>query len=136
MNERMQSNRKKFVHNASDAWEITSDIPIDRVPDVQIIDRRLPGRLGSFIYPLDAVFTLKRMPKTTCADFETVLSNERSKRFPTGHLNHISILEDQMTNETTNMSDDDEDESESNDDEGDENCQDEHDSQWDDDDDE
>jgi hypothetical protein len=47
------------VHNAGDGWTITSDLPcaaLVRDPDAQVLERRLPGRLGRYVLPRDAVF--------------------------------------------------------------------------------
>ena len=134
--ERSECCRRRFVHNETDSWEITSDIPIERVPHVAIMNRRLPGRLGSFIYPHDAVFTLKGASKTTHADFDVVIVRERSKRASTGHLNHISVSEQDLNEDVGCPSDEEDDESETDDDEVDEQCgEGEEGAQWDEDDD-
>ena len=121
-NERSACRRRRFIHNETDSWEITSDIPIERVPHVAIMDQRLPGRLGSFIYPHDAVFTLKGTSKTTHADFDVVIVRERSKRASTGHLNHISVSEHNPSEDVGCASDEEEDDIETDDDEVDEPC--------------
>ena len=136
LNEETGFQRRRYVHNETDAWEITSDIPIDRVPEINVIDRCFPGRLGSFIYPMDAVFTLKHATTTTCADLKRILFAERSQRSSQSHLNHISVSEHETIVEENNASDDEDEESETDEDDVDENCEgEEGDAEWDEDDD-
>lgn len=133
LNEEPGCQRKRYVHNEADTWEITSDSPIDRVPEINVLDRCLPGRLGSFIYPMDAVFTLKHGTKTTCADLKRILLTERSQRSSQSHLNHISVSEHDTVPEENNASDDEDEESETDEDDVDENCEgEEGDGEWDD----
>jgi len=44
-----------FVHNSYSDWAISSDYPVDAVLSCPLSSTRLPGRLGAYIYPADAV---------------------------------------------------------------------------------
>ena len=105
--------RKHHVHNETDDWEITSGHRVDEIATVDIVERMLPGRLGSFIYPSDAVFTLKKSANTLPHHLEEIVARERSKRNGINRINHISVEidVDQRQSEDEDMSgDDDEDE--------------------------
>ena len=43
------------VHATGPQWRITSKVPIDKVAEVDVLNRVLPGLLGRYIYPRDAV---------------------------------------------------------------------------------
>ena len=43
------------VHASGPEWTITSKVSIDKVAEVDILNRVLPGLLGRYIYPKDAV---------------------------------------------------------------------------------
>lgn len=44
------------IHLATENWSISSAHPITKLGTVAVLDRVLPGLLGSFFYPSDAVF--------------------------------------------------------------------------------
>jgi hypothetical protein len=47
---------RKYVHHTTAAWRITSRLPCAALvrEDVEVLDRRLPGALGRYVYPADA----------------------------------------------------------------------------------
>lgn len=67
----------RHVHASYDDWRVTSDVPVDTLPDT-VLDVILPGRLGRFIYPSDAVFHIEGREATRWADYERVAREERS----------------------------------------------------------
>lgn len=110
----------RHVHNETDTWTITSTVPIDDVIHTTVLDRILPGLLGAFVYPDDAVFSMKKKRETTCSDLRRVLQEESSNRQTHGHINHISIREDLAARE--DPSDEEEEDEEAEDEEGDDRC--------------
>jgi len=99
---------------------ITSDVAIDGVIHATVLDRILPGLLGAFVYPDDAVFSMKKTSETTCSELRRVSQEESSKRQTRGHINHISITERDVTHE--DPSDEEEEEEEANEEECDDRC--------------
>lgn len=93
--------KKKHVHIRCNEWEVTSDVAIVDVPFCKVLDRILPGRLGSYIYPDDAVFTCTDRQRTTYSDLALCIERERTKRNGTHQINHISVV----TNETVVLED-------------------------------
>ena len=55
-------NVQMHVHAFTDEWVVTSKWRIDDVVHCLLLDRLLPGRLGTYIFPLDAVFHLRAHP--------------------------------------------------------------------------
>ena len=46
-----------YKHAEGDEWTITSHTPVDRsLLEVDVLDIALPGKLGTYILPKDAVF--------------------------------------------------------------------------------
>ena len=103
--------RKKHIHVQCKEWDVTSDHSISEVPFCKVLDRVLPGRLGSYIYPCDAVFMCLDRQKTTKKDLDGVMQRERSKRAVVQHINHISVPTNEVdANGLEEPSDDDDDE--------------------------
>lgn len=88
--------KKKHVHARSSEWEITSDRAIADVPFCDVLDRILPGRLGSYVYPADAVFACATRKSTTDADLASIIAKERSKRTGGHYINHITVAANEV----------------------------------------
>jgi hypothetical protein len=76
--------RLPHVHAATDAWEITSACPIEDVLTLDVdavLDKVLPGRLGFYVYPVDAVLCCKNehgnIRDTTTTDLDRTMRSER-----------------------------------------------------------
>ena len=95
-NDRDGVRKKRYVHIQCNEWDVTSDHPVSDVPYITVLDRVLPGRLGSYIYPRDAVFACLDRQVTKKSDLDSVIQREKSKRVGVQHINHISV----STNET------------------------------------
>ena len=83
--------RRQYVHNETVDWDVTSDISFDNVPHVDIIHTTFPGRLGTYIYPKDAVFSLRHSTTTTPDDLCTTMHEERSTRASVWHMHHMTV---------------------------------------------
>jgi len=61
------------------SWVITSDVPLqpDSILSMEPLSTPLPGRLGSYLLPRDAVLHWPHRKQTTIMDFQTLLQNER-----------------------------------------------------------
>ena len=93
-----------------DTWEVTSDVRISDVPFCTVLERVLPGRIGAYIYPSDAVVTFLDHNVTKKTDLDGVIAREKSKRVGVHHINHISVSSKQTEGGATDdVSDDDED---------------------------
>ena len=76
---------KKYVHLRGDeeiaenSWIITSDVPLERdaMLSMEPLSTPLPGRLGSYLLPRDAVLHWPHRKHTTILDFQTLLQSER-----------------------------------------------------------
>ena len=99
-----------FLHHSTSDWEVTSDSPIESVCDGAVLTKELPGRLGAYVYPWNAVFTLKNKTQTSLQDYynschsETVIVTERH------HMNHISVEVTETTVQSDNECEDEEEE--------------------------
>lgn len=101
--------KKKHSHLQFETWEITSDYTIADVPFCPVTTRVLPGRLGTYIYPDDAVLTCSDLKVTKKCDFDRVLQQERSNRTEVCHINHMSVATDEVdANGVDEVSDEDE----------------------------
>jgi hypothetical protein len=69
--------RGRVVHHASVSWEITSNHTHADVLHVPLLPHTLPGSLGTYILPHDAVFTLHGARATRCADWASTLASQR-----------------------------------------------------------
>ena len=67
-----------YLHNKTEEWELSSDMPLDFwATSDAVYDGALPGRIGSFVYPEDVRFRLKKKHVTHGDDFRATLRNER-----------------------------------------------------------
>lgn len=82
------------VHAATAAWEITSATSVEGLLQVDaVLDRALPGRLGCYVYPADAVLRCKDargrlLPTTTPEDVAALLHAERVHEDEAGLVRH------------------------------------------------
>ena len=63
----------KYVHNSVDDYCIRSKYPIDSILDVEILVRKLPGDLGMYIYPHDAIICKQNFEKINKTDFNNLV---------------------------------------------------------------
>ena len=56
----------KFIHYENDEIEIRSIHPKESIVDISILKTILPGNLGSFIYPHDAIICYKNRLLRLC----------------------------------------------------------------------
>lgn len=71
----------RYVHNETETWVLTSDHPIEFLETCDaaaVYDHCLPGRLGTFVYPLDVRFHRKDLPRTLRRDFDAAVREERA----------------------------------------------------------
>ena len=59
---------RAHAHAEGDGWRITSDVALRDVLTAPVLDRTLPGALGRYVYPEDAVLHLTDRARTTAAD--------------------------------------------------------------------
>lgn len=110
---------KRYIHMRHDTWCITSDTP----PNEQLLscdhlERCLPGYLGAYFYPKDAVFHFTDRAETTQAHFSEILSNERERgRMGVVHgdltqlkLNHLTFVHEDTSIGNEIVNDDEEEE--------------------------
>lgn len=89
----------RCVHAETEEWTITSDTPVGpAMLDVPLLSRQLPGRLGCYVYPADAVFSLRNKKSTSSADFSRAVADEEAgvgKRQAWGGrgvLRHVTVV--------------------------------------------
>lgn len=127
---------RAHVHLSTDEWKITSDVRVEDVSTApKVLDRILPGRLGSFVYPDDAVFSLRNARRTSLADLDATLCAERSIRRRSERMNHISVAKEDAPLEEEASEDEEEGDEEIEEDEAQDRCDVEEGAPWDDDDD-
>ena len=81
------------VHMACDAWQITSSVPCGpALLEADVLDRALPGALGRYFYPADAVLCVPSKQATLRADLERLLAAERVEdALEEARVNHLSV---------------------------------------------
>lgn len=109
-----------FVHAKDADWMITSNVEIGRpLLECDVLDRLLPGRLGAYFYPIDAVFHMPHLARgTRTSDLRKVIARETSRETGDGDddvVHHMSVAAD--AEEGVVQEDEDEDDSEEEDDE-------------------
>lgn len=84
---------KPHVHMACDAWQITSSVPCGpALLEADVLDRALPGALGRYVYPADAVLCVPSKQTTLRADLERLLAAERVEdALEEARVNHLSV---------------------------------------------
>jgi hypothetical protein len=85
----------KFCHNETHEWEIRSNVdPLDAsFLDSTVLNCILPGKLGFYFYPVDAVFYAKHEKTTTKEKYNSVLREEtlRCSSIPSFLTNNLSV---------------------------------------------
>lgn len=93
---------QRHVHMSKDGWCITSACPVSEkiLCTPELVERTLPGFLGTFFYPSDAVFHICGRRATTVADFQRVVSEE-ARRVTDSHkqllyvkMNHVTVSDE------------------------------------------
>jgi hypothetical protein len=71
---------RRFVHMQHGTWQIRSDYDPANAAflTAPVLDRVLPGLLGRFPYPQDAIFRDTSKRTTTAADLQTVIDAEKA----------------------------------------------------------
>ena len=84
----------KHVHLSNETWSITSNVSPSDILSHDVLDRVLPGALGAFVYPNDAVFHIMDKPNTTNAHFNIVLTAEKDCQMEevAMHLNQRTVV--------------------------------------------
>ena len=83
------------VHVAHDGWTITSRTPVDEsLLTVDVLDRLLPGPLGCFVLPADAVFNIDARERTSSADLNGSIATY-------SRMTHRDSLRDMRLNHMT-----------------------------------
>jgi len=103
------SGSKRHVHMETTDLKITSDSPIDSaLLDAEVLDAELPGLLGRYPLPADAVLVF-RNGKTTVARLQAFMARESVSERPKTTINVITIATDaepDSDNETVHESSD------------------------------
>lgn len=82
----------KVVHMSTPEWYISSSVKLKDIFFCPLTTNILPGSLGTYIYPEDAVFCMKNKNTTRCADFKTILKKETVAIFtPETNLSHMTL---------------------------------------------
>lgn len=90
---------RSFVHQQRDGWVVTSATPPDQsILDVDTLETCLPGFLGTYVYPRDAVFHKTTQTITTLADLDREMQVQREthvdrvRRMLRTRMNHHTIV--------------------------------------------
>ena len=68
------------VYHETALWCITGHVPIGpKLLEVDVVDRPLPGLLGRYVYPKDAVFTLRGRTVTHYCDLRELEAAEHDR---------------------------------------------------------
>ena len=74
---RSGARRGAYVHlEVPREWRITSDVPVEAMLDADVLDERLPGLLGSYVLPRDAVFETIGARRTYAGDYRALYEAE------------------------------------------------------------
>ena len=108
--ERRANAPRRHVHAQGPDWEVTSDVPVDQLSTCDVLARALPGALGCYFFPADAVL---------CSDrpLAALLAREREQLRITADLlalNHLTV-EEEEEDEPAREEDDEEEEREDDD---------------------
>lgn len=69
----------KFVHFCENQIEIRSNFDKDYVLENDILDKKMPGNLGSYIYPHDAIMCFTNNYKINKNVFKEIMKNATTK---------------------------------------------------------
>lgn len=67
------SGEYKYVHNTVDDYCIRSKHPVDSILDVEILAKKLPGDLGMYIYPHDAILCKNNCERINKTEFNNLV---------------------------------------------------------------
>lgn len=69
----------RHVHMQKNGWTITSSHSIADLLEVKLLDKTLPGFLGTYFYPEDVVFHINSKKSTTLCDFQNAVIQEQDR---------------------------------------------------------
>ena len=116
----------KYIHTEHEHWSIYSDVPLnEELLRCPVLEEQLPGRLGEFMLPEDAVFRLNGKKKTTVVDLKHYWAIEEEHTVSRTEVlmkNHFSVRllvrdEEEECYEEDDADEEEDDEEEENDDE-------------------
>jgi len=102
----------KFIHYENDEIEIRSIHPKESIVDISVLKTILPGNLGSFIYPHDAIICYKNGSNLTKVKFQTLLKNAKNKTISNSISDLIFDVPQDKEEEEEEKNDDEDDEGE------------------------
>jgi hypothetical protein len=85
---------ERHVHATGSTWTITSTVPCGpALLEAEVLDRLLPGALGRYVYPADAVLHITGKTATRRADFDALLQEEEvvADAEEQARVNHLSV---------------------------------------------
>ena len=91
---------------AEEDFEITSSVPVSELTTCEVLSKTLPGRIGRYILPKDAVIKLTSISSTT-ANVRNLLDMERSS-ISCAHrkrMNHVTVESQEESHEDEYESD-------------------------------
>ena len=99
-----------FVHQEDEHWCITSNVPVQDLLDCAVLDELLPGSLGTYVYPSDAVLCRKERTTTT-GDVQTLIETRRRDAYVESRwrANPMTVVATD-TNDASDSSDEEDDE--------------------------
>lgn len=88
-----ESSPKRTLHVDEDDFRITSAVPLSDLARCDVLSRTLPGRIGRYILPRDAVISLKATAHTTPSDVRAFLDLERARNAHAhkNRMNHVTV---------------------------------------------
>jgi hypothetical protein len=93
---------RAHIHARGDAWVISSDVAIGLdLLDTEVLDRVLPGALGRYILPSDAVLHRPAYAVTRVHDLAELIRSEKVYDAPTKTrlLNQLTVAEEEEAEE-------------------------------------
>lgn len=69
----------RHMHLALEGWTITSNHAVHELHDVDVLATPLPGYLGSYFYPEDAVFALDDVKHTKLSHWHDTIAREEER---------------------------------------------------------
>lgn len=93
---------RRYIHHETGLFRITSDTPVHQVPFVPIADVLLPGALGTYVYPQDAVLQVFDGNEAHFLKTSRLAARRRTKHGGEGKLTCSVVLHEPDDNEATN----------------------------------
>jgi hypothetical protein len=91
----------EHVHYTTNEWQITSSLPVcEDTLKMSLLDKLLPGRMGTFLLPKDSVFSLVGEKKTGVKELQEwigkeqeIASDNRRNVLIQFSLNHLTLAQ-------------------------------------------